>query len=242
MERQEQTNGPAQIAAVGAMANYLREEVGVEDRLAREAATNAVRDARASLVVERIEAPRSWWALALRGLLAIAAGVLFLIRPIESIVAIVLVLGVWIFVDGVISLVSAFSQRERPWSTAPIGAIGIIIGYLIFTRTGGATVVFYVLTAAWALSRGAAEISIASRMRRHEPGRGSLSFLGIVSFAFGIFLLVAPIAGAVTLGWWIGLYAIVYGVVSLIRSFQLRRVSPEVRAIWTARHARPRPA
>lgn len=240
MEPQRHQYGPLHEAAVVSVATYLREE-GLDEPVARARASEVVREARESMV-GRIEAPRSWWALALRGVLAIAAGAIFVARPVESLVTIVFVLGAWVFVDGVIALVSAITNRERSWSSVPAGAIGVIIGYLMLTRVGGAMIVFFVLTAAWALARGAAEIGVAVRMRRGEPGRISLAVLGIASFAFGILLLVAPAAGVVTLGWWIGVYAILYGAITLLRAFQVRHVSAEVRDLWTRRGAQPQPA
>jgi uncharacterized membrane protein HdeD (DUF308 family) len=212
--------------------------MGVGENAARAKASELVRDARETFA--RMEPPRSWWSIALRGVLAIVAGFILLQRPIETVAAIVLVLGAWILVDGVITLASAIMHRT--WSTAPEGAIGVIIGYLIFTRPSGAMIVFFVLAAAWALARGAAEIGLAMKMDKGEPGRTSLLVLGAVSFAFGILLLVAPALGMVTLGWWIGAYALIYGVVSVMRAFQVRKVREEVKDLWHGRPRAPLPA
>jgi len=232
MENAERHDGGRE-AAVSSVAAYLHDEIGLEERDARDSATIVVEDARKN--ISRLESPRSWWALALRGVLALAVGAVFIARPQASVVAAVFVIGAWIFVDGIVGLVSAFTQEDRSWKSAPIGAIGAIIGYLILTRTGSATVVLYILIAAWALARGASEIALAARMHKAEPGRGSLAFLGIASFAFGLLLLVAPMVGVVTLGWWIGLYALFYGAIELIRSFQVHRVSSDVKAAWSRR-------
>ena len=239
MDKQEHDG--ARETAVNSVAAYLHDEVGLEERAARDSATTIVRDARDTAAVKRLESPRSWWSLALRGVLALAVGIVFLVRPHASVVAAVFVIGAWIFVDGIVGLVSAFTQEDRSWKAAPIGAVGAVIGYLILSRSGSATIVLYILIAAWALARGASEIALVARMNKHEPGRGTLAFLGIASFAFGVVLLVAPVVGVVALGLWIGLYAIIYGGIEVIRSFQVRRVSGEVRQAWSGRPAQ-RPA
>jgi uncharacterized membrane protein HdeD (DUF308 family) len=223
-------------AAIASVAVYLR-ELGADDRMAHAKAADVLREARTTVV--RQEPARSWWSLALRGVLAIVAGAIFLGRPIEAVTTIVLVLGAWILVDGIIAIVSSVAFRS--WSTLPVGVIGALIGYLILTRTETATVVFFVLTAAWALARGAGEISMAVRMRRGEPGRGSLAFLGITSFAFGLLLLAAPVLGIVALGWWIGLYAVIYGGLSIVRAFEVHRETEDEKDLWHP-HAAARPA
>jgi uncharacterized membrane protein HdeD (DUF308 family) len=64
----------------------------------------------------------------------------------------------------------------------------------------------------------------------------------VASFAFGILLLVAPLLGVVTPGWWIGLYALIFGVISLIRMFEVRRVRDKDVGLWQGRrHAAPQP-
>ncbi|MDF2972243.1 MAG: HdeD family acid-resistance protein, partial [Microvirga sp.] len=56
-----------------------------------------------------------------------------------------------------------------------------------------------------------------------EYGRGWLIFSGIVSVLFGIALLIAPLVGAVVLTWWLGAYALVFGIGLLVLAFKLRR-------------------
>lgn len=235
MEPQTRDIGREHDVAVASVASFLREEVGVDDRTAHARANKLVDDARDAFV--RSESAVTWWSIALRGVLAIVAGIIFLQRPIESVAAIVFVLGAWILVDGIISIGTAIANRD--WADAPYGLIGVLVGYLIFTRPQGAITVFFILTAAWALARGAAEIGQAAKMHKGERGRASLVFLGLLSFAFGLLLIAAPVLGVVTLGWWIGAYALIDGVVSVIRSFQIRRVSHEVRQVWGRRSPQP---
>jgi len=164
------------------------------------------------------------WSLVLRGVLAIAAGVLFLARPVQALATLVLIFGAWIFVDGVIALVTSVARR-RSWHMVMMGLIGIVVGYLILTRPGGAAVVFYTLAAIWAMAHGVSEISVGVSMHRDEPGKTALIAVGIVSFLFGILLLVAPYAGITALGWWIGLYALLYGAMMLFLAYDVRRTT-----------------
>src|SRR5678815_1875823 len=94
METHTQVLGPRHDVAVAALATYIHEEMGVDDSTARAKASKLVDDARE--IVARVEPPSTWWSIALRGILAIAVGVIFIQRPIETVTALVLVLGVWI--------------------------------------------------------------------------------------------------------------------------------------------------
>jgi uncharacterized membrane protein HdeD (DUF308 family) len=45
---------------------------------------------------------------------------------------------------------------------------------------------------------------------------------GLLSLAFGVLLIVTPLIGAVVLTWWIGAYAVAFGIALVIFSFKLR--------------------
>ena len=43
-----------------------------------------------------------------------------------------------------------------------------------------------------------------------------------VSILFGIALAISPLTGAVVLTWWLGAYALVFGIMLLVFAFRLR--------------------
>ena len=56
-----------------------------------------------------------------------------------------------------------------------------------------------------------------------EHGRWLLGFSGLASLIWGFLLVMWPLVGAVVLTWWMGAYALVFGVSLLILAFRLRR-------------------
>ena len=59
-------------------------------------------------------------------------------------------------------------------------------------------------------------------IRKEIEGEWLLVLEGILSLAFGVLLILAPLAGAIVLGVWIGVYALVLGGMLLGTAFRLR--------------------
>ena len=78
----------------------------------------------------------------------------------------------------------------------------------------------YWIIAIWAIISGALMLGAAFTLNL-EHGRWWLALGGIASLIFGIVLVLAPLVGAVVLTWWIGAYALVFGVLLLILAFKL---------------------
>jgi uncharacterized membrane protein HdeD (DUF308 family) len=173
---------------------------------------------------------RHWWLLLLRGLLAILFGVLALAQPYAALAAVVLVFGVWAFVDGVAAIALAIAG-QRSWHMLVVGLIGIAAGVLTFARPGITALALYAIVSAWAIARGTLEIALAIRLRREVSGEVWLVLGGIASIAFGVLLVALPAAGVLTVAWLIGLYALFIGVITVALSFRLRSLSVAERRI-----------
>jgi uncharacterized membrane protein HdeD (DUF308 family) len=55
-----------------------------------------------------------------------------------------------------------------------------------------------------------------------DHGRWWLVLGGLLSLAYGVLLIITPLIGAVVLTWWLGAYALVFGVALVVFSFKLR--------------------
>src|SRR6185312_5072227 len=78
---------------------------------------------------------KSWWLLLLRGIAAIVFGVLAFAWPGLSLVTPVLLYGAFALVDGVLSLVAAFTSSAKPiptWWLIVVGLLGIGAGVVTF--------------------------------------------------------------------------------------------------------------
>lgn len=164
---------------------------------------------------------QSWWAVAIRGLLAIAFGVIALGWPGVTLLSLLLFIAAYLLVDGIFSIISAVRAPER-WITLVLqGLASLTAGIIAFAWPGITVAAFILLLAAWSVVSGVLTFASAFRLTK-EHGRVWLALGGLAQLAFGILLVAAPAVGAVVLTWWIGIYAIVFGVILLVLAFRLR--------------------
>jgi len=184
---------------------------------------------------------RNWWVLALRGVFAIIFGVLALIWPALTLLVLITLFGAYALVDGIFAVIAgiaSYGRNERWWAVLLEGVAGIILGVLTFLWPGTTALVLVYFIAAWALITGIFEIVAAIRLRKEIEGEWMMVLSGIVSILFGLFLVVAPGAGALGLTWVIGAYAIVFGILLLILAFRLRSLPRDAQPIDTSRASR----
>lgn len=173
---------------------------------------------------------RNWWLVALRGLLAILFGVIAFVAPGAFVLSLVLFFAAYMLVDGIFGIVAAVraAQRHDRWGFLLLeGLLDIVVGIAAFLVPAAAVWAFVLLVAAWALVSGGLMIAAAFRLHLHY-GRWWLGLGGVVSVLFGIALLINPGMSALVLTWWLGAYAVVFGVLLLILGFRLRSRHAEV--------------
>jgi len=168
---------------------------------------------------------RNWWVVSLRGLAGILFGIITFISPGISLAALVLVFGAYALVDGVLAVVSAIRWRgevDRWWVILLEGLMGVAAGIITFIWPGISALALLYVIAAWALVTGVLEIVAAIRLRKIITGEWLLALIGIVSVALGVMLALFPGPGALAVVIWIGAYAMVTGVLSVVLAFRLR--------------------
>jgi len=170
---------------------------------------------------------RHWWVLLVRGLLAIAFGLIAWFQPEITAASLVLLFGVFAFSDGVFAIWQAFSGRNDHddwWVLLLEGLLGIGAGLLTFFVPVVTAIALLVFIAAWAIARGLMQIIVAIRIRKEIEGEWILILGGLASLVFGVILLTNPEAGALGLLWVIAFYAITIGVILVALALRVRKV------------------
>ncbi|HEV8354711.1 MAG TPA: DUF308 domain-containing protein [bacterium] len=168
---------------------------------------------------------RNWWAVVLRGVLAIAFGLIAFFYPTLTLPLLVLLFGAYALVDGVFAFLAAMraAARHERWGAFILeGISGVAAGILTFVWPAMTALVLLYLIAAWAVITGIFEIVAAIRLRKEIAGEWMLGLGGLASIVLGVLLVVYPSSGALVVIWIIGLYAILFGVLLLGLGLRLR--------------------
>jgi len=175
-----------------------------------------------------------WWMIGLRGLVAVIFGVVAFLRPSMTLLALVLLFGAYALANGVLELIHAFSAPKGCTRSKGMifgGLISIAAGIVAFAWPGITTLALILLIASWAIVNGVFEIVSAIRLRKLINNEWLLILAGVLSVLFGIVVLVQPAVGVLALVWWIGGFAIVFGVLLMGLAFRMRH--------WDVHHPIP---
>jgi uncharacterized membrane protein HdeD (DUF308 family) len=169
----------------------------------------------------------NWWLLLLRGIAAIAFGVLTFFWPGLTLVTLTLLWGAYALVDGVIAIWAAFNASGGDagprWWLGLSGVAGILAGFVTFYYTGTTTLVLLMFIAVWAIIIGTLQIWGAVALRKVLQHEWLLILNGVLSIAFGVVLLAQPGTGALALAWTIAWYAIFFGCLYVALAFRLKQ-------------------
>ncbi|HVI30394.1 HdeD family acid-resistance protein [Hansschlegelia sp.] len=168
---------------------------------------------------------KNWWAMALRGVLAIVVGLIALAAPGVALLSFALMFAAYLIADGLFGVAGAIwaAQKHERWGLLLAeGALNLVIGVVAAFFPLAAVVAFALLAAFWALATGALLLASAFALTPAH-GRWWMILSGVVSILFGVALLIAPLIGAVVLTWWFAGYALAFGAFLLVLAFRLRR-------------------
>ena len=119
----------------------------------------------------------NWWALALRGALAVLFALVAFFLPGITATALVLIFGAYTLVDGIFALIAGLRAARHHGRSAPLlieGILNLLIGVLVLLWPGAALVGLVYLIAIWAvvtgvllIAAGIALLITAFRIRYH---------------------------------------------------------------------------
>jgi len=168
---------------------------------------------------------RNWWLMLLRGFVAIGFGILIFAKPQISLQVLVYLFGAYVLIDGILGTSVAIQARKEldSWGVLLFwGLVGIAVGVLAFWKPDATALALLFYIALWAIAVGVLEIAAAVRLREIVKNEWFLILAGLLSVAFGVWLIARPEAGALAVLWALGAYAIVYGALVVFFAFKIR--------------------
>jgi uncharacterized membrane protein HdeD (DUF308 family) len=166
-----------------------------------------------------------WWLFLLRGLAAIAFGVLVVMWPGATIVALTAFIAAYALVDGIVVLGSALRMRaffDRWWVLLIQGLISVAFGVLAFMNPALSLLYVVIMVAAWMLFASIA-LFMLGQAQKVMGGSALLPTLGsIATLALAVVAVARPgatIAGVIALIAW---FSLAIGIVNVAVAFRVR--------------------
>jgi len=190
---------------------------------------------RQAAMVVNVLKPKWGWLL-LSGVLTLAFGAFAFWVPLGAVYAMTLLFGAYALADGFLSIIAAMRGRDTQnsnfWALVLRGVLGVFAGIIVLVMPGLSAVslvtFMWVMLALWSIATGVFEIAAAIHMRKEITGEWIMGLSGVISLALGfaipVLLLNNPAAGIVTMGWMIGFYAVLHGVLEIFLSLVLRKM------------------
>jgi uncharacterized membrane protein HdeD (DUF308 family) len=176
-----------------------------------------------------------WWALVLRGVAAVAFGLLAFYRPGITLGALIVLFAAYALIDGIFAIAAAINRTDLTghWGFMFLrGILSIAASILAMTYPAMTSFALLYLIAGWAIATGIVEISAAIRLRKVISGEWRLVASGLLSIIFGVVLAAYPGRGVLAVVWIIGTFAVAFGGLLIGLGFKLRalgkRFEPEI--------------
>ena len=164
-------------------------------------------------------------SLIVRGILAVAVGIIALAWPQVTVLALVIMFAVYAFIASGLEVVRAFSSAKAGpvFGHLLLGLVDLAAGIIALAWPGPTALVLVLIVGVWAVIAGLVEFSAAFASGEPAGTRALLILGGLVTTAFGVVLCARPGIGAITLALLFGLFNLIAGIWMLAQGIELRR-------------------
>jgi uncharacterized membrane protein HdeD (DUF308 family) len=176
--------------------------------------------------VTTIDLRRSWGFVLALGIASVVAGVLTLIWPGVTILALVIVLGVFLLFAGASEIGWALAERKTEgWKIILArGIIDVIIGLIVLVWPDITVLALALIIAAWLFVYAAMTLWYAYQHRGEQPRRGHFVLKGIAALIAAVITVAWPGITVLVIAIVIGIELIFYGAVLIQLGLRLRRL------------------
>jgi uncharacterized membrane protein HdeD (DUF308 family) len=170
----------------------------------------------------------NWVMLLVRGIIAILFGIMAIIWPGITAVALAVLWGIWALIEGVVNLVAAFQKGAagKGWKIF-FGIVSILAGVIAIIHPFDVAVVLTWILGIWFIVAAVFQGVGAFSSTRTQP-RWMLLISAVLSLLIGILFVARPGVGVLSIVLWIGIVAIIWGIVLILAAFAARRLGKEI--------------
>ena len=167
---------------------------------------------------------RIWWLTLLRGIFGVILGLLLLFWPDKGAEALVMFVGAFALVTGLIGTIHASAARYPIWGVSVFGGLlTVALGLIALLWPGITATVLIYMMAAWALMVGLIDIVAGLVIGLEMPVGALATGLGLVSVVLALLMFCLPEVGIVAAAWLIGFYFLFNGGLTIYNAVEVRR-------------------
>jgi len=160
---------------------------------------------------EADESTGAWWLLMILGLLCVAAGVIVLAKPGDSLPTLAVIVGIFLLVDGCFELgMSLRRNTDSRGLVALLGVLNVVVGIALIRHPFTGVAAIALLTGIWLVAFGV--VRFVAAFGEHEHRVWNIG-LAVVEVAAGVIILADSRIGYATLALLVGLAFIARGAV-----------------------------
>ena len=166
-----------------------------------------------------------WWLVLVEGIVVALFGLLLLVAPGASLFFIVQLLGLYLFIAGILRIIGIFLDSSY-WGLKIIAGILCLIAGLAVIRhplwsTVGVPAGLVIIMGILAMLQGAAGLVVA-----FQGGGWGMGILAVVGILLGLVLVINPLIGVAVLPFVLGIFMLIGGVGAVVQAFRIRREAP----------------
>jgi len=164
-------------------------------------------------------------SLALRGFVAVIFGILAIVATQFVLDFLVYMFGFFAIISGIMNAgvgISSEKSELPKWLLVTTGVLGILLGIFALLTPLIIAMTITMFIAAWALITGVSELGLAF-YNKTAPHRALLALSGIIGILFAIILVLTPLLGVYALVIMLGIYILVFGLISIFLGLSMGR-------------------
>jgi len=167
--------------------------------------------------------------LVTQGVIVALFGIVALVWPGLTAKFFIALFGVFILVWGLIGLMHSFLSRGRSdswWVELIFSIIALGFGAFLLGNPGVTAAIIILIVGLTLIVRGVMDIvtGLSAKDPAVRSNRLFYIVLGLLGIIVGAIVTSYPAASGITFVWIVGLYLLVYGVLSIALAFRLRRL------------------
>jgi uncharacterized membrane protein HdeD (DUF308 family) len=166
----------------------------------------------------------NWVMLLVRGIIAVLFGLVAMIWPSITALALAVLWGVWALIEGVVNLAAGFQKGAtgKGWKLF-FGAVSVVAGIIALVHPFDVALVLTWVLGIWFIVTAIFQGVGAFSSTRSRP-RWMLIVSAVLSLLIGILFVARPGVGVLSIVLWVGVVAIIWGVILIVAAFAARRL------------------